>query len=445
MSLSKLPIKYRLTGLTTILILVIFLVFYLTVMLITYLYQEKNLTARLREELVELEGLGITHSAFAIYDHPELIREIREIYRNQSISIRFYSGSSLLYQYGVTDLQTLAFLDKNFHSKQRESIKSISVLGSYFKTLTVRLTAPRPLTVELWILKSEINPYLSDMAVLTALALLVVFVISIPLTLRFSRSISDPIERLNREISRIYSDNLNQEITFYPSAGDEIGQLIMTINALNQRLHASFEDLRQFSSHLSHEIRTPLSQMLTLLPQVRDEQLREQFHRKIFRIITMLESIKLLHVLKEGIYPLERSVLDLRYLVDTLSPELLEPSRMHLIRAEIPDMAKVEVDETLFLIALKNILENACRYDDTGDGVLITFQDRKLQVINGASDQNRCRLQQLLDPPDSVPTAYRHIGLRLVRAILTAHELPYTFQIDGSQVIFSLHFPELSI
>lgn len=67
-----------------------------------------------------------------------------------------------------------------------------------------------------------------------------------------------PICRISAHLRRIDVENLSERIE-HPHTGDEIGQLVTTINSMLQRLEESVIKIKQFSGDASHELRTPLT------------------------------------------------------------------------------------------------------------------------------------------------------------------------------------------
>ncbi len=91
-------------------------------------------------------------------------------------------------------------------------------------------------------------------AALLALALL----ISTAIGLGLSRLALRPVRLIRATAVRIGSENLSERIAV-PTVKDEISDLARLLNAMFDRLEASFQNMRRFASDASHELKTPLS------------------------------------------------------------------------------------------------------------------------------------------------------------------------------------------
>ena len=71
-----------------------------------------------------------------------------------------------------------------------------------------------------------------------------------------------PIAAISRTATRIAAGNLTERIET-PTTDSELDQLSRVLNATFERLHASFEQQKQFTADASHELRTPITILLS--------------------------------------------------------------------------------------------------------------------------------------------------------------------------------------
>jgi len=76
--------------------------------------------------------------------------------------------------------------------------------------------------------------------------------------LLLSRMLLAPLRAIRDTARRIGSDNLRERIPV-AHTGDEVADLAGLLNQMFDRLEASFEQIRRFTSDASHELKTPLS------------------------------------------------------------------------------------------------------------------------------------------------------------------------------------------
>src|SRR5437879_13780193 len=76
--------------------------------------------------------------------------------------------------------------------------------------------------------------------------------------LGLSRLSLRPVRLIRATASRIGSENLSERIPV-PAVADEISDLARLLNAMFDRLEASFKNVRRFAAEASHELKTTLS------------------------------------------------------------------------------------------------------------------------------------------------------------------------------------------
>lgn len=201
-----------------------------------------------------------------------------------------------------------------------------------------------------------------------------------------------PLEELAREVVTRSSDNLsplaNRAIPL------EAQPLVAAINRLMFRLGAVLESERRFTADAAHELRTPLAAariqaqvaLLSSDPEMRD------------------------HALKQTLSGLDRATRLVEQLLrlarlDPLA-QVPEPKRINLgqlawrVAADVRDMepdacisldlnatqARVDGDEELIEIALRNMLDNAGRYSTKGSEIIVFLSARSDGLRLGVRD-----------------------------------------------------------
>lgn len=88
--------------------------------------------------------------------------------------------------------------------------------------------------------------------------LLAMLAISLLIGMGLSRLVLAPVRTIRDTANRIRSDNLSERIPV-GDVRDEIADLARLLNQMFDRLEASFDQIRRFTSEASHELKTPLS------------------------------------------------------------------------------------------------------------------------------------------------------------------------------------------
>jgi heavy metal sensor kinase len=199
-----------------------------------------------------------------------------------------------------------------------------------------------------------------------------------------------PVSDVTAAARRITAENLDQIIPIR-ELDDEIGRLASTINDMFQRLHESFDQVRQFSADASHELRTPLTILrgeieLALLTTKTSEEYRrvlESSLEEILRMTSIINNLLTLARSDQGGFEVEFSEVDLAELVKEVSGDgeaLAEGKRIHvtlLKNAPLPIVGDTLRLKQLFL----NLIDNAIKYTDEGGTVTISAERRNGEAV----------------------------------------------------------------
>lgn len=191
------------------------------------------------------------------------------------------------------------------------------------------------------------------------------------------RSLS-PIREIASTADRISSHNLGERLKERGS-GDDLDELVGTINRMLDRLDRSFEEIRRFSADVAHELRTPLCAMrgeaeLLLSRHHAMEEYQEALERftEQFDRLNRLTSDLLLLARFEARPQLERTEkLDLGDLLVGLTElfEALAEEKGIRLELSAKDGISASGDRALLQQALANLIHNAIQYTPAGGKV----------------------------------------------------------------------------
>jgi heavy metal sensor kinase len=190
-----------------------------------------------------------------------------------------------------------------------------------------------------------------------------------------------PVHAVAQAAQRITGSNLSLRIPTR-EAGDELDYLILTFNRMIERLEASFQQMRQFSTDVSHELRTPITAIrgqleVALFTAQTTEQYREAMFnalQDIDRLSQIVRALFLLSQAESGQLVLQKSRLDLREVVDDLVEQFQIPAEAAGVKltADLPRDCPAEVDRVQIERMLTNLLSNAIKFTPEG-GVVHTI------------------------------------------------------------------------
>jgi two-component system heavy metal sensor histidine kinase CusS len=105
---------------------------------------------------------------------------------------------------------------------------------------------------------AQVEGVMEGYAEVCAALLVLMLAMSIAIGLGLSRLALRPVRLIRATANRIGSENLSERIAV-PTVKDEISDLARLLNAMFDRLEASFKNVRRFAADASHELKTPLS------------------------------------------------------------------------------------------------------------------------------------------------------------------------------------------
>jgi heavy metal sensor kinase len=221
-------------------------------------------------------------------------------------------------------------------------------------------------------------------------ALLFILLIATPITLVLAglgglliagRALA-PVDSVTRLARRISAEDLSARLDL-DLPDDELGRLARTFDEMIARLEGAFRRQRQFTGDASHELRTPLTalkgqvEVALARPREPDEYraVLRVVNEEVDRLIHLVGSLLTLARADAGEIPLAREPISVGDAVSG-AVEQLEPladQRGVSLSVEPGPETTIEVDESLLLQLLLNLLDNAIKYTPAGGTVRATW------------------------------------------------------------------------
>jgi heavy metal sensor kinase len=191
-----------------------------------------------------------------------------------------------------------------------------------------------------------------------------------------------PVLEVAQAAQRISGSNLKLRIPTR-RAGDELDYLILTFNRMIERLEASFQQMKQFSTDVSHELRTPITAIrgqleVALFTAQTTEQYREAMFnalQDIDRLSQIVRALLLLSQAESGQVVLQKARLDLCDIVRELVEQFQIPAEEARVRltADLPDACYADVDRVQIERMITNLLSNALKFTPNGGEVRVSL------------------------------------------------------------------------
>lgn len=225
-------------------------------------------------------------------------------------------------------------------------------------------------------------------------------------------------------------------------SGDEIYVLAQTFNGMLDELETVFEREKQFTSDVSHELRTPISVMMAQCDRIlKDETLNPEqkvqiqlIRQKAKNMSDLIAQLLFLSRADQGRQQIEKENINLSELTEMIVGEqqFLADSKGDAgqIICHIEPEIWAEVDETLYIRMMINLLSNALRYGK-GQDIEVSLSVRNdSEVIGkvkdhgtGIAKEDIPHIWERFYRADKSRTGGSHsgLGLSMVKWIAEAH------------------------
>lgn len=181
-----------------------------------------------------------------------------------------------------------------------------------------------------------------------------------------------PVAKITDTAREIYENGDLSKRIGQVKGKDEIHQLARMFDRMLERLEASFEKEKRFTSDASHELRTPITVILSQCEYLLEDadlpgderKAVEAIQRKAQNMTQMLSQLLFLSRADQDRQVLHREFLDLSMLTELAVEEQQEIAceKGIQIKVKIQEEVKGSVDETLFIRLWMNLIGNAITY-----------------------------------------------------------------------------------
>lgn len=255
-----------------------------------------------------------------------------------------------------------------------------------------------------------------------------------------------PIETLSDEIKEINENNLQKRISTGKNK-DELHSLATSFNNMINHLQISFETQKRFSQNAAHELKTPITTMITTIEVAKMTNNNDD--PEINELLQILEDeTNRLSVLVQGLLKLNTNNTLIYGDINVKEAILgiLEVSKNDIekknITVTITGELKLFSDIDIFIHALRNIIENAIRYNKDYGSIDISLGE-SISIIDTGIGINKEAIDNIFTPfycvdiSRSKALGGHGLGLSIVKQCL--ERLDYTYSIESKLNEYS-HF-----
>lgn len=274
-----------------------------------------------------------------------------------------------------------------------------------------------------------------------------------------------PVQQLSAHMKEISPNTLSDSIEI-EGGGEEIQELVKSLNQMTEQLDEAFAMQRRFSASAAHELRTPIAVLRTKLDVFKKKK-REQ--REYDELVDTMEIYidRLSSIITDLLEFAETSELgetedvSLDSVIKTVVDDLESVAQNNMINMQIDVQPKAQSEAQTFIVkgntnllyrALYNLVENAIRYNNEEGSVNITLETRGQEGVITIADTGvgiAPEQRELVFEPFYRVNKSRSrefggagIGLSLVKTILKRHGASITVSENNPQgSVFTIRIP----
>ena len=197
------------------------------------------------------------------------------------------------------------------------------------------------------------------------LILLIIFMFGLNYFIQYNLR---PIKLMKKRIYALREGNLTDSVPIISS--DELSDLSKAMNKMIKDIRSLLGQKQQLLLDVSHELRSPLARMRLLIEMIPEHKNQKKLIGEIVFLEGMISNLLLSDKLSIPYSNLEYKKIKLGHLIlKTLDVVSAEKNKIE-IKNQIPEQY-IWVDETKMIIAIRNIIDNAVKYSDSLETVLI--------------------------------------------------------------------------
>jgi two-component system heavy metal sensor histidine kinase CusS len=258
---------------------------------------------------------------------------------------------------------------------------------------------------------------------------------------RIARHGIRPVEEIAATARRITSTNLRERIGSegYPS---ELASLAGTFNEMLERLEESFERISRFTADIAHDLRTPVNNIrgeaeVALARSRTPDEYRDVLESSLEEAVRLSELIGDLLFLARAESPftdLHRENVNIGELLTKVRDyyeAFATDAGISLVVNDGVEPLNVELDRSLMLRAVSNLVSNAIAHTPSGGTVTLAATSEDAAIRIEVSDTGTGIPAEALpkvfdrffrvDPSRSKASGGTGLGLAIVQSILTLH------------------------
>lgn len=251
------------------------------------------------------------------------------------------------------------------------------------------------------------------------------FVIILVLTLSFVYMLFKlyPIRKISQTLKKFGDGDLEVRLALH--GNDELAEISDTFNQAAQKIRSLIEGRTLFMRNVMHELKTPIAKGRILSQMAPSRQHQERFDQLFIHMQKLIDDFALLDQVKSEVNIHINESYYIRDLVDeAVELSLHESEQVTIIEKSYE---KIDVDYHLFVIVLKNLIDNGIKYSH--DGHVIVEITNRFIVVRSQGIALKESLNYYLEAFTGEKKKESFgLGLYIVDSILKLHKMKLTYK-----------------
>lgn len=246
----------------------------------------------------------------------------------------------------------------------------------------------------------------------------------------------NPLIKLKNEINKFSDGNL--DIDTSTEGKDEISQVSNEFNNAIKKISDLNGSRKLFLRNILHELKTPITKGKLISDTLEEGKKKDILQRAFLRLEYLLQEFVKLEELTSGHINIEKNEYRIIDLLDqALDILLIDKSKVDIYS----NMTKVNVDYELFAISLKNLIDNAMRYNTYGKPEIV-IKENSLIIKNHGKPLKK-PFEEYLKPfnreYESIDKGLG-LGLYITESIIKRHGYNLYYYYSDDYHIFKIQF-----
>jgi len=170
-----------------------------------------------------------------------------------------------------------------------------------------------------------------------------------------------PIKSIEEGATRIGQGELEHRIDVKQK--DELGSLAQKINQAASNAQETLEQIEALGLAVSHELRSPLTRARLEVELLEDSKIKEDLLNEINAMETIITNLLDSEALDSGHKKLQLETFELNEMIKQVVKKSGFLADANIVFTPLVDETDIEADKILVEVMIKNILENAIRYN----------------------------------------------------------------------------------